>query len=83
MARKRVSFTTRQGERVSFVAGKRSSTRTPRTACVSCGPRTLFRKGSPLPRPKGLRKGDIIKVRGKRGLYMVMKDELKPVRVEY
>lgn len=79
MAR-RVSFTTADGERVSFMARSR---KTPKTACVTCGPRLQFRKGDPLPRPKGLRKGEIVKVKGKRGLFMVMPDHLKPIRLMY
>lgn len=83
MARKRVSFTTKRGKRVSFTTGGKSNRSRGKGGTCPPIPPVLFRKGASLARPKGLRKGDIVQVKGKRGYYMVMKDELKPVKVLY
>lgn len=78
----RVRFTTSDGEVVSFTTRKRGGGAR-RRPCRGCGgkPPVLFRKGDMLPRPRGLSIGQIVRVTGKSGLYMVMKDGLKPVKM--
>lgn len=73
----RVSFRTRSGKRISFATHKGSRRRRSR---ASAAPGPMFRPGKMLPRRKGMKKGQIVRVRGHRGAYMVMKSGLKPVR---
>lgn len=71
-----VSFATRSGRRVSFTTGKRKSRRRKSKANL---PPLRFIRGEVLARPKGLRKGDIVKVGRKH--YVVMPDRLQPVTI--
>lgn len=71
----RVSFTTSRGERVSFTTGKRGRRRQRRPT----PPPIRFARGAVLERPKGLRKGDVVRVGRK--TYMVMPDRLQPVTI--
>lgn len=78
----KVSFVTRSGEEISFNTRKRGkkSKRSLNESCSGCGgPSFQFARGPMLERPKGLRKGQIVKVGRK--LYMVMKDGLKPIKL--
>lgn len=73
----RVAFTTRDGECVSFTTGRKGSRR--RRGSKAVPPPIRFARGPALERPKGLRKGDIVKI-GRRH-YMVMPDRLQPVTI--
>ena len=74
----RVSFRTKRGKRVSFTAFSGTRKRKSRASRPALGP--TFRKGKMLARRPGMRRGDIVHVRGHKGSYLVMKTGLKPVR---
>lgn len=74
----RVAFKTKRGKRISFTAYSGTRKRKHRASRSPTGP--LFRTGKMLPRRAGMRRGDIVHVRGHRGAYLVMKTGLKPVR---
>jgi hypothetical protein len=73
----RVSFKTKSGKRISFSTHTGTRKRR-RRASVAPGP--MFRPGKMLPRRQGMKKGQLVRVRGHRGVYLVMKNGLKPVR---